>query len=997
MTPRPLDAFGPRSWERPEAVSFGRLPMRATLRRDERWCIDLAGAWAFRLVARPDAVTAADLSGPTEGWATVEVPGNWTMQGFDRPHYTNVQMPFGGPPPRVPVDNPTGVHRTRFTVPESWAGRRVVLHVGGAETVLYVHLDGKPVGMGKDSRLPHELDVTDLVRAGETHELALTVVRWSDATYLEDQDHWHQAGLHRDVFLYAVPQMHVADVRAVADYDPEAGAGLLRVQVGVDAPGYLERGWKVQVFAPGLLDAPLVAGVYGEHRDKVGVNVGLVEGRGATVQATIERVRPWSAEDPVLHDLRVVLIDEHGEACDEVGLRVGFRRVEVRGHELLVNGRPVLVKGVNRHEHDDRRGKAVTLDSMLQDVLLMKRHNMNAVRTSHYPNHPAFYDLCDEYGLYVVDEANIESHAYLRSLTKDARWGQAILERVTRMAARDVNHPSVIVWSLGNEAGWSPTHDAAAAWLRAWDGTRPVQYESALTERAYEAFGADGEVSHPDIWREPRADTDVVAPMYPSIADLVAWGSGGDAVPPSRPLIMCEYAHAMGNSGGSLADYWDAIEAHAGLQGGFVWDWVDQGIAIDTGDGTTYWGYGGDFGDEPNDGPFCLNGLVFPDRTPHPALAELKKVLQPVAVEAVDVATGRVRVTAKTDFVDLSWLRPAWEITVDGRIVADGTLDPLTVGPGESVEVTIPVPADLPPLAAGEQRHLTVRFLTAHDLPWVPAGHEVAWDQFLVASAPPLPLVLGGRARPWAGLVHPERFVGVFAGEPEVRLWRAPTDNDTYATPSPAARWEQWGLRELVRDDVTFTTRTADLDADAGDDEADAGGVWVEHTVVVPAELDDVARVGVRLVLGPGFEETEWFGRGPHENYRDRCASAAMGRWSATVDDWPVLYAHPQGTGNRTGVRWLRLWRAADGVEVVFDRLGPGGIDVTVSHLTDEDIHDAAHTVDLRPRPETYVWLDAAHRGVGTGAVGPDTLPRYRVGPGTYTWSYVVRMRGRHT
>ncbi|MCU1368835.1 MAG: beta-galactosidase, partial [Ilumatobacteraceae bacterium] len=448
-SPRPpLDAFGPRSWARPEATGFGRVPMATHLARDQ--VLPLDGPWAFALRDRPEDVTAADVAGSTDGWSAIEVPGCWTTQGHDRPQYTNIQMPFPGPPPHVPDANPTGVYRRSVTLPADWTGQRLVLHVAGAETVLYVHVDGAPVAMGKDSRLPTEVDLTGLVTPGTAFELALTVVRWSDATYLEDQDHWHHAGLHRSVFVYATPPVHLADVHATADLDPATGEGRLRVMAHLGADGHGPRGWSVRFEAAGQqVEAPARF----EHPTDGLTNWLVFEGRRATAEIVVPAVAPWSAETPTLHPLRVTLLDDGGGEVDAVALDVGFRRVEVIGHELLINGRAVLIKGVNRHDHDPRRGKAVTPEGIRADLVLMKQFGINAVRTSHYPNDALLYDLCDQLGLYVVDEADLETHAYLRSLLKDPRWGSAVLERVTRMALRDKNHPSIIIWSLGNESG----------------------------------------------------------------------------------------------------------------------------------------------------------------------------------------------------------------------------------------------------------------------------------------------------------------------------------------------------------------------------------------------------------------------------------------------------------------------------------------------------------------------------------------------------------------
>lgn len=953
---RPLDGFGPRSWTTPEVSGFGRLPMTTFLRRDDE-PISLDGRWRFRRRDRPDDVTLDDLAGPTDGWPEITVPGVWTMQGWDAPHYTNTRMPFPGVPPSVPDANPTGIHRRSVEVPAAWAERRVVLHVGAAESVLYVHVDGQPVAMGKDSRLPHEVDLTARVRPGRPFDLALTVVRWSDGTWLEDQDHWYHAGLHRSVFLYSTPQVHLADVHAIADWDPATGDGHLRLDALTGAIGPAPKGWSVIVDVAG---AHAEAPVFFEHPTNHLVNLAVFERRGARIEITLPGVQPWSAERPVLHDLRVRLRDQTGEEVDGATLQIGFRRVEIVGHELRVNGERILVKGVNRHDHDPRTGKAVSVESMERDIVLMKQHNLNALRTSHYPNDPRLLDLCDRYGLYVVDEANVETHAMLRSLTKDPRWAAAISERIQRMALRDKNHPSVIQWSLGNESGVAPVHHAAAAWLRAFDGTRPIHYESGITE---DGFAGMGRHTLAEILHRPRPETDVIAPMYPPVDDLVTWATAPDR-PPDRPLVMCEYSHAMGNSCGGLDDYWDAIRAHAGLQGGFVWDWADQALAQRRDDGTERLAYGGDFGDEPNDGPFCLNGVMTADRSPHPSALELAKVVQPVLIEPVAAGDGLLRVTNEHAFLDLRWLTPTWSVAVDGDEVASGQLVPLDAAPGTATVVRLPLP-ELS-LTPGQVAHATLTLTTTDALPWAPAGHRVAWEQVEVARVPGAPVAPspGGRIRSLEEL------------HPTLSLWRAPIDNETFIQPSHAERWEALGLRAGAG--LALQTSTTEVES----------GLLVEHAVEVPEQLDDLPRVGVRLDVGPGAVDVEWLGRGPHECYADRRRSAAVGRWRLPIDEWPVRYVHPQGTGNRCGVRWLRILDAAGDAVLVLD--GLDDLDVTVGRFTDEEIAGASHWEDLVPGDRCWIWVDARHRGVGSGAVGPDVHPRYRVGAGAYRWRYRI-------
>lgn len=955
----PLAAFGLRSWANPAILSTGREAMGTHLRRPD--VVDLDGAWSFVLRYRPEDVADDDVvGGDTAGWASIEVPGCWTMQGFGRPQYTNVQMPFDGPPPSVPEANPTGVYRRTVVVPAAWGGQRIVLHVAGAETVLYVHVDGVPVGMGKDSRLPHEFDVTGVVRPGESHELALTVVQWSDATYLEDQDHWYHAGLHRSVFLTATPPVFVRDVHTTADYDPATGDGALQAQVHVDtsppgAPG--PRGWRVRVDVAGHAADEAVRF---EHPTNWTVNMAVFTGRGATIVVDVPAVAPWTAETPHLHDVTVTLLDDTGDEIDVVSLAVGFRRVEVRGHELLVNGRAPLIKGVNRHDHDPRRGKAVTPASIEADIVLMKQHNLNAVRTSHYPNDVHLYDVCDRLGMYVIDEANIETHAYLRSLTRDPRWSAGILERVMRMAQRDKNHPCVILWSLGNESGVSPAHHAAAAWLRAWDPSRPVHYESHISEQSMADQVARRRPDLAEIMTTTGGESDVVAPMYPSVDDIVGWAT---RFTPTKPLIMCEYIHAMGNSCGGLSDYWDAIRSHDGLQGGFVWDWVDQALVQAMPDGTERLAYGGDFGESPHDGPFCMNGVVSADRTPHPSLLELAAVVAPVRVDQVDDVT--VRITNEHAFVDLSWLDATWSLQVDGDDVGSGPLDVGVVPPGSSVAVAVP-PLDVA-LGAGQVAHRTITFCTREAQPWAPAGHVVAIAQHEVARADG-PATAPETARGF------ERLDEL---SPVLSLWRAPVDNEVFG-PRHAERWDALELRDASRH-ASMDTTTAEVD----------GGLLVTHRVTIPDGLDDIPRVGVRLHLGAGIASVDWLGAGPHEAYSDRRAGLRVGRWQTAVDDWTVPYVHPQASGNRVGVRWLRFLDAEGGCVLTIDHLDD--LDVTVSRWRDEDLDAAAHLEDLPEVDDCWVWLDARHRGVGSGAVGPDVRPAHRIGPGTYEWRYRFR------
>jgi len=904
-----LDALlhlgGRPTWMNPQLPSLNRLEPHATLvpfrspddaasldASRSPWYLPLGGEWDFRLAPRPEEAAAA--LAERRGWSRAEVPGLWTMQGFGRPHYTNVQMPFPNPPPEVPAANPTGIYRRRFTVPRGWRRRRLVLGFGGCEGALYVLVNGEPVGIAKDARTPAEFDVSTLVRHDRENELVAVVVQWSDASFVEDQDQWWHGGLSREAYLRA--DGGLTDLFVHADMD-----GLLRVE----AP----RGDLL------LLDA----------RGKT-----VAQGRVGTHRVRSPRL--WSAEDPALYTL---VVTREGES---VACRVGFRSVEIRDGLLLVNGTAIRIHGVNRHDHDDRRGRAVTRELMEADARMMKQHNVNAVRCSHYPNDPYWLDLCDRYGLYAIDEANIESHAWYDEVCADPRYASAFLERVRNMVERDKNHPSVILWSLGNESGYGPNHDAAAGWIRARDPSRPLHYEGAIK------FD----------WAGGRAASDVICPMYAPVEDVEAWARSNDD---PRPLILCEYSHAMGNSNGGLADYHAAFDRHERLQGGFVWEWIDHGIRQTAPNGREHWAYGGDFGDEPNDANFCTDGLVWPDRTPHPAMNELKYLARPVGVE--QTGAGRFRMVSRRDFAGLDEFRGTWE-TSDGR---RGTLPALK---GRSTAVRVPV---------RDAEWVTFRFRRRSPAEWAPAGHEVGWEQVRLRS--PARSRARGRAGAWEGLDD------LVLGPPQLQLWRAATDNDGLRLmPSrpagPLPRWLELGLDRGIPDGVVHRSDYRRLD----------GGLLVEHVVELPPELRDLPRIGVVLTLRPGLERLEWEGLGPWENYVDRQASAMLGRWRSTVSDEYVPYVMPQEHGHHGEVR--RLAVADDrgrGLEV----LGRPTIGFTASHFTADDLWRARHTSDLEPRAETILSLDHAQRGLGTASCGPDTSERYRLLEPSYRFSYVLR------
>ncbi|MFE9621856.1 glycoside hydrolase family 2 TIM barrel-domain containing protein [Streptomyces sp. NPDC006527] len=964
-----------RPWEAPEVTSWGRLPMNTVDRR--AGALSLDGLWRFQLLPAPDAPVGAV-------WSSTRVPGAWTMQDTDDlPQYTNVRMPYTEFPPRSPADNPTGVYEREVEVPAEWSGRRIVLQVGAAESVLLVHVDGRPVGLSKDSHLAAEFDLTGVVRAGERAVVRLTVVKWSDASHIEDQDQWWHGGITRSVLLYATDPLHLADVAVRARRDGE-----LRVDCRVrDAAGPLPGGWYVTGELDGLPLARDTA-LDRAHEEDGRVSDFLGEVRLHTV---VRAVRPWSAETPELYGLTVRLHRADGTVADTARYRVGFRDVAVVGRDLLVNDERVFVRGVNRHDFHPLTGRTVSPEDMRADLVLLKRFGFNAIRTAHYPNDPALYDLADELGLYVVDEADIESHDHAHEIADDPRYLNAFVDRVSRMVLRDKNHPCVIVWSLGNESDYGAHHDAAAGWVRRHDPTRPVQYEGAARRG----------------WADPDLASDIACPMYAPLEDCLAHALSGRQ---TKPLIQCEYSHTMGNSNGTLADHWAAIEATPGLQGGFIWEFWDHGILQRVSDGRPAgrggaglydngvtapghrWAYGGDFGEPYHDGAFVADGVVFPDRTPKPVLYEHRELAAPLRLRCFR-HEGLVLANHQ-HFRGLEWLAAEWELSLadGGTLTAPAELPALR--PGETA--VVPLPLELP--ADGGEAWLTLRVTTAEDLPWAPRGTQVCAPQLRLRAAVPAqeePAVAAPVEVDGDGLlVHP-----LLTAAPTLSLWRAPTDNDELG--GIATRWRAWGLDALVRrplsvhrDGVSVTV-VAEYAGTTGVVRHRQvltpveGGLRIDEEAELPEEFDDVARVGSVFETVAGLDLLEWFGQGPWESYPDRSAGAPVGHHSLPVDALFTPYLRPQESGGRNGVRRFTLTAPdATGLAVTLDEPRQ----VSVTRYRAEDLTAVAHHDELVPRPGCVVHLDAAHRGLGTASCGPDTFASYLVAPGVHRWSWTLRV-----
>lgn len=778
------------------------------LRLDGHWRF----FWSPSPNVLPDNFTAVDYD--DSSWDTIPVPSNWQMLGaefshgmpkYDVPIYTNIRYPFPiDKLPAVPEENnPTGCYRRTFTLQEGWEGRQLFLHFEGVDSACYVWVNGEMAGYSEESRLPAEFNVTKLVHPGE-NLLTVQVLRWSDGSYLEDQDMWRMSGIYRSVWLWAAPPVHLRDFWVRPQLDDDYAGATLHVRGQVRAYGVAAHDYRLVLQLYDEAEQPV-------FDEPLWQDVDLAQGRETTVAMShwLPDPQQWSHESPYLYLAILTLTDNQGQIVEAIGCRIGFRKVELKGGLIHLNGKLVTLRGVNRHEHDPVHGHVVTTESMLADIITMKQNNIDAVRCSHYPNDRRWYELCDRYGLLLYDEADLETHGVWDLLTKDPLWESAFMDRAVRMVERDKNHACIIVWSLGNESGYGRNHDAMANWIRSRDSSRLIHYHPA----------------------EDSPIVDILGPMYPSVWRIIEMAKDSKE---TRPIVMCEYAHSMGNSTGNLQEYWDAIATYPRLQGGFLWDWIDQGIRQQRPNGELYYAYGGDFGDSPNDSNFCGDGLLGSDRTPHPALYEYKKVLQPVAFSQTEAGTpGLIKIENRYHTLDLSTVEIKWEVREIGplstskgsaadKVVKHGTLPRISTPAGQATTVRLPLTGIV--YRPGAEYWLTLQARLRTATRWASAGHEVAWQQFALPQATPLrspidaqatvaqgqanvALSLGGLSltvdKESGALLSLQRGGRNFLEQgPALQIWRAPTDNDanTWGDQRAAIQWRDVGLDRLVDD-----------------------------------------------------------------------------------------------------------------------------------------------------------------------------------------------------
>jgi len=935
--------------------------------------------------------------------------------------YTNIQYPFSPvDPPFVPTeDNPVGTYQRTVEVPRSWDEKRLILHFGGVSSVFYVWVNGQTVGYSEDSRLPAEFDVSSVVDSGAENTITVQVLRWSDGSYLEDIDHWRLSGLHREVYLEARPQAHIADVavRTALDSAYEDATLKIRPELANRVGGKLED-WTVQaqLFTPNeepALDEPLSVSAQkiSQERYPQRGNVDF-----ALMDAEVEDPLKWTAETPNLYRLVLSLRSPSGEIVEATRTEVGFREVEIKDGQFMVNGTAVHLRGVNRHDHDQHDGKVVSRADMVEEIKRMKRFNINAARSSHYPNDPTWYRLANKYGLYVIDEANLEVHALGGRLSNDPTWATSFLERAIRMVERDKNHPSIVMWSLGNEAGTGPNHASMAEWIHYHDPTRPVHYE-----------GAQDFVTEDGMKTDPPY-VDVMSRMYatPSQLDDLARND-----PSGRPVMLCEYAHSMGNSTGNLQEYWNVVRSQPRIFGAFIWDWIDQGLVKTAPDGEEYWAYGGDFGDHPNDGNFNINGVVFPDRSPQPALWEVKKVYQPVGFETVGTREGRIEVTNRSHFTNLSAYDVTWALLKDGTAIQEGTLSP-DVAAGATDTLTVPFKK--PSLKAGAEYHLEVKVRLTEGTRWAEAGHVLAWTQAKVPFDVPAPEPPSLAQIETVALnesserieVKGEGFsveIGresgaltslIYDGEELIETpltpnyWRVETDND---------RANGHGMSNLLRgwENASENRTVTSVSAEQVAEQAvrvqvegtlpvgtstfaneytvySNGDVHVQHTVTRKGDPPPgIPRVGLQMAIPDRYDQVTWYGRGPHESYRDRETGAAVGRYSRSLFQFVTPYVRPQENANRPDVRWAAFTNGEGrGLLAVAD----SALSISAWPYRQADLTKATHTHELRDRLTTTVNLDLGQMGVGgnnTWSEEARPMLKYRLRKSSYSYGFTLR------
>ncbi|KAL4889662.1 glycosyl hydrolases family 2, TIM barrel domain-containing protein [Aspergillus ambiguus] len=1009
----------------PTLLQRNRLPPRASFLPPESHRLKLNGCWDFSYFPTPQAAWKSLAEDVTQ-WDKILVPGHWQLQGYGAPQYANVRYPFPVDPPNIPAANPTGVYRRVIEVPQDWIDTSSIrVRFEGVDSSYHVYLDGQMLGYSQVSRNAAEFDITAQVVAaqGKPMHLLVIVYQWCDGSYLEDQDQWWMSGIFRDVHVLAFPaRVHIEDFKVDVDLDAQYKDATIAVDVSYEASASQYMKLHLEISDP--CSTRIIT------EDLVKFKTDPSSPGSCKQSMSVSDPKKWTAETPYLYELRLRLLNEDGGEVQCIRKQVGFRKVEILNGNLTVNGVPILLNGVNRHDHHPRYGRAVPVDFIRRDLLIMKQHNINAVRCSHYPNAPEFYDLCDELGIWVMDEADLECHGFIEAVLHDENnpewtpfrdikakcmalsaeftsnnplWREAYLDRIERLVKQNKNHPSIIIWSLGNEAFYGSNHKAMYDWVKGYDSSRPVHYEGD----------------------KDAASADMYSYMYPSVYKLEHYADlEGDNF--LKPIVLCEYAHCKGNGPGNLQEYQDLFRSKRRLQGGYIWEWQDHGLINKTDSGQEYFGYGGDFGETLHDGKYCMDGLVNSNHDPTPGLIEFKKIIEPIEVNHKDET---LEIRNWYDFSDLSYCEATWKIVRCGgpqmrveMVVASGIMTLPKIESGQRAAVLSPFSSFRHlPLQPGDRLYGNLSFSLKEETSWANVGHEIAWAQFEIAEGGNYPALLASPTRKiqvdqtgLGSLVvtgsnfeitfdktfgHISRWVAngrpmLHVAGPKLGIWRPPTCNDLQGH---FLQWKKHGLDALERSNVVcdcvednntvkvtiqyrlaapvvlsgFSVRTVYT--------IDGSGAITMAVDMLPIRCNPATlpRVGIDLILPEGFEKVTWHGKGPHQSYKDSCASTRKGVFNSSISDLDFLYEIPQENGNRSEVEWVAITDVYG--SGLLARFKDTTFNFQASHYHPDNITTARHIYELERQATTYLRLDYDHHGLGNASIKPFILPPYEL------------------
>jgi evolved beta-galactosidase subunit alpha len=945
----------------------------------------LNGSWKFVFLDAPEYSPEGFFKDSCDdlNWDNIIVPGNWQLQGYGKMHYSDLWYNFPINPPYVPTENPTGIYRREFYLSDSWFNNRIILRFNGVDSAFHLWINGKEAGYSKGARIQSEFDITDLVRTG-SNNITVRVYQWSDGTYLEDQDMWWLSGIFRDVELYSEPACGIDDIYIVTELDEDYKNALLKVETKL-------RGEKEN---------------YTLTYELIDKNNKIIFEEEAFIRDDIkafekEVINPvkWSAEEPYLYTLLITL--RHGDNVIQViPQKVGFRKIEIKGETFTVNGVAIKFKGVNRHDYNPVNGRVVAKEEIEADIKLMKQYNINAIRTAHYPNSSYLYELCDEYGMYVIDEADLECHGFeltndYKWISDDPAWELSYVSRLERMLHRDKNHPCIIMWSLGNESAFGCNFKAMAKKAKELDSTRLVHYEGDREVEVCDVYSTMYTwLEHPDRL----------------LMDKIMNES-------KKPHILCEYGHAMGNGPGNLKEYQDLFYKHDKLQGGFIWEWFDHGIKSTNEKGEVFYKYGGDFGDDPTNGNFCIDGMIMPDRTPSPALLEYKKVIEPVETAAVDLEKGMLRLRNRYDFITLDYLDLVYSIVKDDKVIYSSSTEIKGIEARSEKEIMLEYPLDFP-VEEETDYYLNISYVLNKELNWARRGHELATAQFK------LPVYLEGSAVKPEGLlkIQEEHCKLLIQGEefslafdkvrgnilfiekdgyrvayegPRLNFWRAPIDNDMYLLEDYYKKYFMHLMHEVVEDFI-YEVRNDHVFIKVITMNGTTNSSWYYHCTyeykiypsgdilfsvggVPSGRIENapnmIPRIGVKLKVNQDCFNAKWYGRGPGESYSDSKQYNLFGVYGKKVDELSTNYVKPQENGNRTDCKWVRLVNDR-GVGIM--AVAGDSFDFSAMYYEAIDLQKAKHTVDLKPRDYITLNIDYKQNGLGSNSCGQSQLDKYK-------------------